>query len=104
MLGRRSPRSASCAPHERDVELVGALDHVRARRDDVAAVLAGLALEALGDLLRDRGGRRHRQAEQEVAGRLGQVEDDRLVVGVLMPEIVFALPLPYVVEALDRRV
>ena len=59
-----------------------------------SAVLAGLALEALRDLRGIGPVAGIAIAEQEVAGRPGQVEDDRLLFGHLMPEIVFALPAP----------
>jgi hypothetical protein len=58
-------------------DLVGALEHVRAGRDDVSPVLAGLSLEALRDLDRDRPGRGHCEPVQEVAGGLREVEHDR---------------------------
>src|SRR4029450_8955672 len=45
-------------PAGRDVELVGALDHVRPAGHDVAAVVTGLR-EALGDLFGDRRGGAH---------------------------------------------
>ena len=48
--------------------------------DDVAPVLGRLGV-APGDLLRDRRRRRHRQAVEEVAHRLGELEGDGLVVG-----------------------
>ena len=81
------PVRAVIAAHRLDrrarrcVDLVGALDHVRPGRDDVAAVVSGLPFEALGHFLGNRRRRRHRHPEVEVAGRLRQVEDDRRVVG-----------------------
>ena len=63
----------------RRVERVRALEHVRAGRDQVATVLAGLG-EAARDLARDGAGGGHREAEGEVARRRRQREDDRLVV------------------------
>jgi hypothetical protein len=87
----------------RDVELVGALEHVRPGGDDVAAVVTGL-LEALGDLLGDRGGGRQGEPLQEVPGRLLQVEDDRLVVGCLDARDRLVGRLGLAVHALDDPV
>ncbi len=87
----------------RDIELVRAFDHVRAGRDDVAPVVAGL-LEAPGDLFRDRARRSHRQAIEEIAGRLRQLEDDRLVVGRGDAGDRLGLAVSDVCEALDHLV
>ena len=66
----------------RRVELVGAGEHVRAGRDDVAPVQVG-CVEAARHFLRDRPCSGHPEAVAEVAGRNREVEDDRLRVGRL---------------------
>ena len=63
----------------RDVELVGALEHVGPGGHHVAAVVTGL-LEALADLLGDRRGGLRRLGDQEPRGRRanGRAREDRL--------------------------
>ncbi len=71
----RSPRPALVLGRHAEVHGLGPLEHVRARRDEEAAVVLVVALAA-PELCpverRDRSGRRHREPVSEVACRLGQ--------------------------------
>ncbi len=66
-----------CSRRVAMVDGLGALDHVRAGRDKVAAVVIAMHLERL---FGDRRQVRHGDPIAEVTRRLGQTEDDRPVV------------------------
>src|SRR5215218_9052377 len=103
LLARIEPRDRLHRVAGRDVELVGALEHVGPGGHHVAAVVTGL-LEALADLFGDRRGGRHADPVQEAAGRLLEVEDDRLVVGRLDARDLLVGRLGLAVHALDDAV
>ena len=94
----------------REVQVLAALEHVRARGDEEAAVVRGVTVRdaehglRVGRVRRDRRGRRHREAPRHVARRLGDLDHERVVVGSRHPADRVGLARAVVVEPFDHGV
>jgi hypothetical protein len=104
------PLTALTSGRPREVQALAAGDHVRAGGDEEASVGADVSRRrsVTGGRLRGQGrnrrGVREREAGREVAGRLDQVDDERVVGGRLDPRDRPRLPAGERRVALDQRV